>query len=126
MLHRWILVASLLAALPAQADAPAQPEDTIVMGAGAAATAGQFMVTAAHSEAVAVGHAVLEAGGNAIDAMVAVQIMLNLVEPQSSGIGGGSFLLYWDAAEERLISIDGRSLTVIDTREAERAVNSIQ
>jgi gamma-glutamyltranspeptidase/glutathione hydrolase len=40
--------------------------------------------------------------------MVAVQIMLNLVEPQSSGIGGGSFLLYWDAAEERLISIDGR------------------
>lgn len=108
MLHRWILVASLLAALPAQADAPAQPEDTIVMGSGAAATAGRFMVTAAHPEAVAVGHAVLEAGGNAIDAMVAVQIMLNLVEPQSSGIGGGSFLLYWDAAEERLISVDGR------------------
>jgi gamma-glutamyltranspeptidase / glutathione hydrolase len=108
MLHRYLILATALFAWPALADAPAQPEDTVQVGHGRALTAERFMVAAAHPEAVAAGHGVLEAGGNAIDAMVAVQMMLNLVEPQSSGIGGGSFLLYWDAAEERLMSVDGR------------------
>jgi gamma-glutamyltranspeptidase/glutathione hydrolase len=49
----------------------------------------------------------LDRGGNAIDAIVAAQMVLGLVEPQFSGIGGGSLLLYWDAANRRLVSLDG-------------------
>ena len=66
------------------------------------------MVAAANPLAVTAGVEVLEAGGTVADAAVAVQMMLNLVEPQSSGIGGGAFMLYWDAAEEKLITFDGR------------------
>lgn len=71
-------------------------------------TAERFMVAAAHPQAAQAGYEVLERGGHAVDAMVAVQLMLNLVEPQSSGIGGGAFLLYWDAEDERLYTFDGR------------------
>ncbi len=74
----------------------------------AAVTTEKFMVAAANPLAVKAGHDVLAAGGNAIDAMVAVQLVLGLVEPQSSGIGGGAFLVYWDAAGERLTTYDGR------------------
>ena len=71
-------------------------------------TAKTFMVAAANPHATKVGYDVLKAGGNAMDAAVAVQIMLNLVEPQSSGIGGGAFMLYWDAASKTLTTFDGR------------------
>ena len=64
------------------------------------------MVVAANPLAAKAGHDVLAAGGNAIDAMVAVQLILGLVEPQSSGIGGGAFLVYWDAAGERLTTYE--------------------
>ena len=104
----FTLLAMTLAAGPALGEAPLQPEATIAIGENRAPTAGHYMVAAAHPEAVAVGEAVLARGGNAIDAMVATQIMLNLVEPQSSGIGGGSFLLFWDAATETLTSYDAR------------------
>lgn len=66
------------------------------------------MVAAAHPLAVRAGYDVLKDGGTAADAAVAVQLVLNLVEPQSSGIGGGAFLLYWDAAAKTLHTIDGR------------------
>ncbi|WP_419910173.1 gamma-glutamyltransferase [Hoeflea sp.] len=67
-----------------------------------------FMVAAANPHATRAGHEVLAAGGNAIDAMVAVQLVLGLVEPQSSGIGGGAFLVYFDGASGRLTTYDGR------------------
>ncbi|MFC0444919.1 gamma-glutamyltransferase [Pseudidiomarina halophila] len=70
--------------------------------------ANEYMVAAATPEAAAAGRAVLADGGSAIDAAVAVQAMLTLTEPQSSGIGGGAFILYWDAAEEHLYTIDAR------------------
>lgn len=105
---RGILALSVLAFGTAHAEVPQQPESTIDVTERTAVTSSSFMVSAAHPEAAEVGRAVLAAGGNAIDAMVAVQFMLNLVEPQSSGIGGGSFLLYWDAAEDRLWTFDGR------------------
>ncbi len=50
----------------------------------------------------------LRAGGSAADAAIAVQLVLNLVEPQSSGLGGGAFALHWDAAKKELKSYDGR------------------
>jgi gamma-glutamyltranspeptidase/glutathione hydrolase len=66
------------------------------------------MVAAAHPEAVAAGLEILRAGGTAADAAVAVQLVLNLVEPQSSGIGGGAFLLHFDSATKELAAYDGR------------------
>jgi len=66
------------------------------------------MVVTAHPLASKAGRQVLREGGNALDAAIAVQMVLNLVEPQSSGIGGGAFLLYWDAKSETLTAYDGR------------------
>ncbi|WP_114375131.1 gamma-glutamyltransferase [Elioraea thermophila] len=68
----------------------------------------RHMVAAAHPLAAEAGLAVLRRGGAAIDAAVAVQAVLGLVEPQSSGIGGGAFLLHWDAATRALSAWDGR------------------
>jgi len=66
------------------------------------------MVAAANPAAADAGVEILRKGGNAIDAAVAVQAMLGLVEPQSSGVGGGSFLLYYDAATGVVSAITGR------------------
>ncbi len=68
----------------------------------------KFMVATANPVASQVGYDILSRGGNAIDAMVGVQLMLNLVEPQSSGIGGGAFLLFYDAKRKEVTSFDGR------------------
>lgn len=66
------------------------------------------MVAAAHPLAVDAGLDVLRRGGTAIDAAVAVQMMLGVVEPQSSGVGGGGFLLYYDARTRNITVYDGR------------------
>lgn len=66
------------------------------------------MISAANPVAAKAGYDVLAAGGTAADAMIAVQLMLNLVEPQSSGIGGGAFMLYWDASSQTLNTFDAR------------------
>jgi gamma-glutamyltranspeptidase/glutathione hydrolase len=66
------------------------------------------MVAAANSLAVAAGHEILKQGGTAVDAAVAVQMVLNLVEPQSSGIGGGALMLFHDGRRGLLSAYDGR------------------
>ena len=85
-----------------------QPEQTVAITSKGSVVATREMVVAAHPLAVDAGLKILERGGVAIDAMVAVQMVLNLVEPQSSGIGGGAFLLYHDAQTQSPISLDGR------------------
>ena len=66
----------------------------------------RFAVAAANPLATEAGYRILKAGGSALDAAVAVQMVLSLVEPQSSGLGGGAFLLYWDGAQ--VTALDGR------------------
>jgi gamma-glutamyltranspeptidase / glutathione hydrolase len=66
------------------------------------------MVAAANPLAVDAGFAMLAQGGNAVDAAIAVQLVLGLVEPQSSGLGGGAFMLIHDAKKRRLFAYDGR------------------
>ena len=103
------LTLSLCLAMQAGAqDATPQPEQGTGLTDQRLVTARDYMVAAANPLAVAAGRDVLAAGGSAADAAVAVQLMLNLVEPQSSGIGGGAFALYWDASEGRLSTLDGR------------------
>lgn len=84
------------------------PEMATGISERTATTTEKFLVAAANPHAAKAGHDVLANGGNAIDAMVAVQMMLGLVEPQSSGIGGGAFLVYYDNAGARLTTYDGR------------------
>jgi gamma-glutamyltranspeptidase/glutathione hydrolase len=67
-----------------------------------------WMVAAANPHAATAGARVLKDGGTAADAMVAVQAVLGLVEPQSSGIGGGAFLVWFDATTGKLTTLDGR------------------
>src|SRR5581483_1132639 len=66
------------------------------------------IVVAAHPLAVEAGREILREGGSAVDAAIAVQMVLTLVEPQSSGIGGGGFMLHYDAGTQRIESYDGR------------------
>jgi gamma-glutamyltranspeptidase/glutathione hydrolase len=76
--------------------------------AGKPVVAADWMVAAANPHAVKAGADVLAAGGTAADALVAVQLVLGLVEPQSSGLGGGAFLVWYDAASGQITTLDGR------------------
>ena len=71
-------------------------------------TGQQYMVVSAHPLASRIGNEILSRGGTAADAGIAVQLALGLVEPQSSGLGGGAFALYYDAQAKRLHTLDGR------------------
>ena len=108
-----LAAATLLAACatppapPPDAGLPRQPE--IATGQQAARPASRharFAVAAANPLATEAGRQMLARGGSALDAAIAVQMVLTLVEPQSSGIGGGAFLLHWDG--QRVQAFDGR------------------
>jgi len=88
---------------------PAAPEAPSGYRLGMRAVhARRYMVATANPLASQAGCAVLKAGGSAMDAAVAVQMVLGLVEPQSSGIGGGAFLLHYDARTRSVQAFDGR------------------
>lgn len=75
--------------------------------AGAPQAVGPF-VAAANPVAVEAGLAVLRRGGSAVDAAVAIQAVLGLVEPQSSGLGGGAFMMFYDGVTHEVTAYDGR------------------
>src|SRR5262245_53952299 len=105
----FVALLSGFAAPPARAlDPQAAPEAASGWYGQAVARAQRQMVATANPYATEAGLSILRQGGNAADAAVAVQLVLNLVEPQSSGLGGGAFLLFWDAAHQRLEALDGR------------------
>ncbi len=85
-----------------------QPEGPGGGGIKAEAVGARHMVVAAHPLAAAAALEVLRAGGSAVDAAIAAQLVLNLVEPQSSGIGGGGFLLHVEGDSGRIRAYDGR------------------
>jgi len=87
---------------------PSQPEPPSGWTPKKLATARHYMVAAANPLAVDAGVKMLERGGSAVDAMIATQLVLNLVEPSSSGLGGGAFFLHYDAKAKATHAIDAR------------------
>ena len=90
------------------AKAQPAPEPATGVRPQAEVAAHRHMIVANNPLAAAAGLAMLRQGGSAVDAAIATQMVLNLVEPQSSGIGGGAFILYWSPHEQALDSYDGR------------------
>ncbi len=84
------------------------PQVAATYNAKTLAKAKDFMVATANPYATEAGLAVLKAGGSAADAAIAIQLTLGLVEPQSSGLGGGALVVYWDNTQQRLVALDGR------------------
>ncbi|MEM9797784.1 MAG: gamma-glutamyltransferase [Pseudomonadota bacterium] len=115
---RPLLVLAILASPAAAqqaADAVAPETGTgLTPEVAAPVTAENWMVAAANPLAVEAGARVLREGGNAADAMVAVQAVLGLVEPQSSGLGGGAFLVWYDAESGEITTLDGRETAPMD------------
>lgn len=113
LLSRHFALAAALLLAPCGPAPPAAAQQAPEAASGraapvAAAKSRHFMVAAANPLAVDAGVAVLRKGGGAVDAAIAVQMVLNLVEPQSSGIGGGAFIVHHDAASKTTTSYDGR------------------
>ncbi|HEY6610011.1 MAG TPA: gamma-glutamyltransferase, partial [Pseudomonas sp.] len=125
--HPWLLrcalglsVTLLLAACardrePTLEIRPIQPEAASGYQAKPGWQLQRYAVAAANPLAAEAGRQILQAGGSAVDAAIAVQMVLGLVEPQSSGIGGGAFLLHWDG--QRLDAWDGRETAPADADE---------
>ncbi|MBN9454647.1 MAG: gamma-glutamyltransferase [Bosea sp.] len=99
------LLAAQIAVAQPQAPAPEAATGRAVKSLG---TAQRFMAAAANPLAATAGRDILHAGGSATDAAIAIQLVLNLVEPQSSGIGGGAFFIHWDEAGRKVTTLDGR------------------
>lgn len=94
--------------VPAQERAQVAPEGATGWTNKSLVTAKRHMVVAANPIAAQAGLEILRAGGNALDAAVATALVLGIVEPQSSGLGGGAFLLVHDAGGKKLSTYDGR------------------
>lgn len=123
MRHALLLLAALAACTPAPAGAPAP-------AFGKRADGRQGMVAASHPDAAAAGLEILQAGGNAVDAAVAVALALGVVDPSQTGLGGGGGLVYWDRAARAAHTIDFYPRTGsdpdwgrVDTAAARRPVN---
>ncbi len=97
-------------AKPAETAAPPTPESA------APQVEKRYFISAANPYAVEAGEAILKRGGSAVDAAVAVAAVLGLVEPQSSGLGGGAFMIHYDPMTGLLEAYDGREVAPASAR----------
>lgn len=105
---RFLLASAFFASAATTWAQPEQPEAASGYQPRPAVTGARFMAVTANAHATDAAVEILQLGGNALDAAIAAQWVLNLVEPQSSGIGGGGFLLHWDQDRRRVSAWDGR------------------
>ncbi|MFM7084724.1 MAG: gamma-glutamyltransferase [Hyphomicrobium sp.] len=85
-----------------------EPEEATIRNENNLKIATDYMISTSSREASEAGLQMLREGGTAIDAAIAAQLVLGLVEPQSSGLGGGAFLLHWDSKKKEIKAFDGR------------------
>src|SRR5687768_12229368 len=107
MLHRTMLALAAPVLLGACAAASAQTVAPVLETRAPATSPARGVVSAADPRAAEAGAAMLRQGGSATDAAIATMLALTVVEPQSSGIGGGGFLL-WSGADGSIETLDGR------------------
>ncbi|MEO1292237.1 MAG: gamma-glutamyltransferase, partial [Pseudomonadota bacterium] len=112
-----VLALPLIWSTPASSQTQAAPELATGFTPKPLVESESAMIVAAHPLASAAGAEILEDGGAAVDAAIAAQLVLNVVEPQSSGIGGGAFALTYSAANAQLVSWDGRETAPAAARE---------
>ncbi len=111
------LVAALGACALPDAGRPAQPEVASANVSKQAVRGQHFMAVTANPHATEAAVQILREGGSATDAAIAAQFVLNVVEPQSSGVGGGGFLLAFDASSQGVHAYDGRETAPATARE---------
>lgn len=120
--YAWVLSFGLAVAPAWAAEDARAPEAVSSHEAGArrdktTAQARDYMVTAAHPLAAEAGRIMLEKGGSAVDAAIATQLALTVIEPHASGIGGGGFMVLYDAARRKVRTFDGRETAPRDATE---------
>jgi gamma-glutamyltranspeptidase/glutathione hydrolase len=103
-----LALAGTASGVPAQQAPSSNEGGSAIAPARRAVQASRHMVAAANPVAASAGREILRQGGSALDAAIAIQMVLTLVEPQSSGIGGGAFLVHYDATSRRIVTYDGR------------------
>ena len=119
MLRALLLILGLCISSTSAAAAPVSRDDPESADPGQAAistAAGDAVVVTANPRASQAAAAVLKAGGSAVDALVSAQAVLAVVEPQSSGLAGGGFLMHWDARQQQLQVLDGREVAPLSSR----------
>lgn len=103
-----LLLSAFFISANAETHSNLNPESATDISTHELITAENYIVVAANKFASQAGKDILKKGGNAVDASIAMQMVLNVVEPQSSGIGGGAFLMLYDAEKNNLVAWDGR------------------
>ena len=121
----WLGLAAALAPAALGQETVRVPEAATGSGSKDLAVASRHMAAAAHPLAAEAGRDILRTGGSAVDAAIAMQLVLGLVEPQSSGLGGGAFVVHFDAAKGEVKTFDGRE-TAPDSAKPDRFLKNGQ